>query len=201
MLKQYLCSIVALLIFSLPAYAASSKIRKAGLAYYDCITALRKNDEVLSRIIILEGLAEEMSLEMRRNRRSMTDTEAAALIAIYPSIKKCRKPLTKAVRRDKSLSHIYRSSFNRYDEIYVDLIDKRLPLDLANKSLIDHTELALTTIEKLQNIDSSISRQQGWEMMKKGLDMMDPPPQPQPPPAPRYFCRTDAYGNTFCNPR
>lgn len=200
MLKQSICSVVALLIFSLPAYAVSSKIRKAALAYYDCITELKNSDEVLSRVIILEGLAEEISLEMRLNRRSMTDIEAAALVAIHPKIKKCRKPLTKAARRDESLSHIYRSSFNRYDEIYADLIDKQMSLDLANDALIGHTELAMNTIAKLQKINGSISRQQGWETMKKGLDMLNPPAPPQPSP-PRYFCHTDAYGHTICNPR
>ena len=170
-------------------------------AYADCVLDLQNAHSDLSDVVILEGLANEVGLEMRRNRRFITADEAASLTGSHKQIKKCRKALKKAARRSDGVMHVLTTTFEFNDGIYADILDSRLFLSDANDLLHKSSERMLYTVAKLERIDDGVRQgrsAEGWEMMRKGLDSMNPS-SPPVTTNPNYHCYSNG-STTNCTP-
>jgi hypothetical protein len=158
MLRSLVFFLIALLAVSNANDASAGwlfgdSIKKAHLDYFDCIKDLQEDSGALGSVLILEGLSEDIPLEIRRNDNLISDEQADILTTIHPSIKKCRKALIKASRKDKGINHVLVTSFNQYDKLYAYFLDQKLSVALTNDFLVKQTDLALRTIGKLKSLN------------------------------------------------
>ena len=165
--------------------------------FIGCVGNVQSEFGTLSQVLLLEGVADDISIEMRRNDSGLNPAEADDLKAAHEHLKICRKALRKTARKDEGMTHVLKTSFGRNDKIYADLLDGNVSVAIANEYLVKSTDLALSTIAKLKNIELDAQRRAGLALMKQGFGMMNPS-EPSPPQSSNYSCYSNG-STTNCN--